>query len=317
MIHPIFTEKQNFVKSAQRIASYIHKTPIITCESINRLAGCDIYFKCENFQKAGAFKSRGASNAVFSLIENGFKGDVATHSSGNHAQAISRVARFAGIGARVVMPENSLVSKIEATKEYGADVTFCVPTLEARESTLANVIEQTGAREIHPYNNVDIVLGQATCTMEILDEIQPDTIVAPVGGGGLLAGTALAASHFGQSVQVIAAEPSGASDAWHSFRTMQFVPSENPKTIADGLLTSLGLLTFPVMLRHVSDVLLADENQIVEAMRLMWQRAKILAEPSSAVPLAAILANRAIFAGRKVVVIVSGGNADIDNLPWK
>ncbi|PKP02567.1 MAG: serine dehydratase [Bacteroidetes bacterium HGW-Bacteroidetes-6] len=317
MIHPIFTNKENFIGAKQRIIGYTHKTPIVTCESINRLAGCEIFFKLENLQKAGAFKSRGASNAVFTLLENGFKGDVATHSSGNHAQALSRVARFAGIEARVVMPENSVKSKIDAAREYGADITFCIPTLEARETTLAQVIEKTGAREIHPYDNVDIILGQSTCTMEILEEIEPDIIVAPVGGGGLLSGTALAAVHFGKSVRVFAAEPEGASDAWQSFQKKQFVPSERPNTIADGLLTSLGKLTFPVLIEHVSDVFLASETQIIEAMRTMWQRAKILAEPSSAVPLAVVLRNHAIFAGKKVAIVVSGGNIDIDNLPWK
>lgn len=316
MIAADFRDKSVFLKAADRIKNYIHHTPLLTCETINQLHGCDIVFKCEHFQKAGAFKSRGAANAVFSLIESGFHGAVATHSSGNHAQALSRVALHAGIEAHVVMPENSLTSKINATRGYQAHITFCKPTLEARETTLAAVMAETGATEIHPYDNCDIIAGQATCAMEILEEIQPDFIIAPVGGGGLLSGTALAAAHFGNQVQVIGAEPAGANDAWQSFNAGYFIPSVNPITIADGLLTSLGQLTFPIIQKHVQKILLASEQDIIDAMRLLWERAKILAEPSSAVPLAVVKANPDIFRNKKVCIIISGGNADLDQLPW-
>ena len=316
MILPEFSDKQFFINAASRINSYIHRTPLLSCETISRMYGCEIVFKCEHLQKAGAFKSRGASNAVFSLIESGFQGDVATHSSGNHAQALSRVALHAGIKAHVVMPENSLTSKINATRDYKANITFCKPTLEARETTLAIVMAETGAAEIHLYDNRDIIAGQATCTIEILDEYLPDFIIAPVGGGGLLSGTAVAAAHFGNHVQVIGAEPAGANDAWQSFKAGYLIPSVNPNTIADGLLTSLGKLNFPVIQQHVKDILLASEPEIIDAMRLLWERAKIMAEPSSAVPLAVVKANPDIFRNKKVCIIISGGNADLDHLPW-
>lgn len=316
MTNTAFADKAVLTAAAARICNYIHHTPLMSCATIDRICGCEIVFKCENFQKAGAFKSRGAANAVFSLLESGFSGSVATHSSGNHAQALSRVALHAGINAHVVMPENSLISKINATKEYKAQITFCKPTLDARESTLREVMAATGAVEIHPYDNTDIIAGQATCAMEILDSYKPDFILAPVGGGGLLSGTALAAAHSGQTVKVIGTEPAGAADAFESFRTKTFVPSVNPITIADGLLTSLGKFTFPLILQHVNDILLAEENEIIEAMRLLWERAKIMAEPSSAVPLAVVMANPGIFKNKKVCIIISGGNADLDHLPW-
>ncbi|HBG69263.1 MAG: serine dehydratase [Bacteroidetes bacterium GWF2_43_63] len=316
MTIPDFCEKTALTEAAYRIKGYIHRTPLLSCSAIDRFHGCEIVFKCENFQVAGAFKSRGAANAVFSLIEKGFSGSVATHSSGNHAQALSRVALHAGIAAHVVMPENSLLSKINATKEYKAQVTFCQPMLAARETTLTKIIVDTGAVEIHPYDNREIIIGQATCAMEILDEYKPDFILTPVGGGGLLSGTALAAAYFGNSVKVIGAEPAGAADARESFVTKKFVPSVDPKTIADGLLTSLGKLTFPLILQHVNDILLADESEIISAMRMLWERAKIMAEPSSAVPLAVVKANPDIFRNKKVCIIISGGNADLDHLPW-
>lgn len=308
--------KDDLIRAHSRIKSYIHRTPLMHCESIDKICGATIHFKCENLQKAGAFKSRGASNAVFKLMESGFTGRVATHSSGNHAQALSRVAKYAGIEAHVVMPENSLKSKIAAVKEYDADITFCIPTLEARESTLAKVMQEVEAVEIHPYDNYDIIAGQATAAKEILEDYSPEIIIAPVGGGGLLSGTALLAKYFGNNVRVIAAEPEMANDAKLSFDSKTFVPSVNPQTIADGLRTSLGALTFPIILDHVHEILTCDEDSIVKAMRLMWERAKILAEPSSAAALAIVMNNPEIFKGKNIAVIVSGGNADLDNLPW-
>ncbi|MBN2728028.1 MAG: pyridoxal-phosphate dependent enzyme [Bacteroidales bacterium] len=308
--------KDDLIRAHSRIKSYIHSTPLMRCESIDKICGATIQFKCENLQKAGAFKSRGASNAVFKLMESGFTGRVATHSSGNHAQALSRVAKFAGIEAHVVMPENSLKSKIAAVQEYHADITFCIPTLEARESTLAKVMQEVEAVEIHPYDNYDIIAGQATAAKEILEDYSPDIIIAPVGGGGLLSGTALAAKYFGNNVKVFAAEPEMANDAKLSFDSKTFVPSVNPQTIADGLRTSLGDLTFPIILDHVDEILTCSEDSIVKAMRLMWERAKIMAEPSSAAALAIVMNHPEIFKGKNIAIIVSGGNADLDNLPW-
>ncbi len=306
--------KDDISKAHQRIKSYIHRTPLTHCQSIDRICNARIHFKCENLQKAGAFKSRGASNAVFKLAEEKFQGRVATHSSGNHAQALSRVAKHLDIKAYVVMPENSLKSKIAAVREYGADITFCSSNLDARESTLRKIMMQEDAIEIHPYDNYDIIAGQATAAKEILEDYQPDFIVAPVGGGGLLSGTALSASYFGNNVTVIGAEPQMADDAQKSLRSKKLVPSVNPQTIADGLRTSLGKLTFPLILKHVSDILTVDEQSIIKAMQIMWERAKILAEPSSATALAVVMNNPQIFSGKEVAIIVSGGNIDFDHL---
>jgi len=304
-------------KAHQLIASYVHRTPVMQSESMNHLYGCSLFFKCENFQKAGAFKSRGAANALFQNLELAHRFGVATHSSGNHAQALSRVAKFSGVKAHIVMPENSNPLKVAAVKEYGGNITFCKPTLEARESTLKKVIEQTGAFEIHPYDNLHIIAGQATATVELLEQVSGlDMVVAPVGGGGLLSGTALACHFFANSVQVIAAEPENASDAHASFISKTFVPSVAPDTIADGLRTSLGDITFPIILDHVTNILTVSENEIIDAMKIIWLRLKIIVEPSSAVVLAAVGKYPQFFQNKKVGLIISGGNADIFNLPW-
>jgi threonine dehydratase len=304
-------------EAAARIAGKVHHTPVLTNTAINRMLGAEILFKCENFQKVGAFKARGATNAVFSLSPEELRKGVCTHSSGNHAQALSRAAALAGAKAFIVMPSNSSRIKVEAVREYGGEITFCEPTLEARESTLANVQDLTGAIEIHPYNDLRIIAGQATACMELIGEAGPfDIIMAPVGGGGLLSGTALSAHYFSPSTTVIAAEPEMADDAFRSFRQRNFVPSVNPQTIADGLRTSLGTLTFPIILRHVSDIVTCSEDSIIRAMRLIWERMKILVEPSSAVPLAALLEGKADVAGKRSGIILSGGNVDLDTLPW-
>jgi threonine dehydratase len=310
--------KNEILKAAQRIRPYVLKTPVMTSESLNSLAQAFLYFKCENLQKAGAFKSRGAINAVFSLDDLTAKMGVATHSSGNHAAALARAAKLKGIDAHIVMPSNSSRVKIAAVENYGGKITFCEPTLPSRESTLEEVIKKTGANEIHPYNDVRIIAGQATAAME-LTEIIPelDLIVAPVGGGGLLSGTALSAFYFSKMAKVFAAEPEQANDAYQSFKQKRFIPSVKPDTIADGLRTSLGSITFPIIVQYVDDIVTVSEESIIKAMRLVWERMKIIIEPSSAVPVAAILEKKIDAKHKSVGIIISGGNVDLDNLPWK
>jgi threonine dehydratase len=315
-LHP--PQKSTILEVFERISPFIHKTPILTSQIINDLTGRNITFKCENFQKAGAFKSRGACNAVYSLSDVELKKGVATHSSGNHAQALARAANLRGIPAYIVMPENSSKVKVNGVAYYNGKITFCKPTLEARETTLAEVIQATGATEIHPYNDYRIIAGQATAGLEILNE-RPDTqlIIAPVGGGGLLSGTALAALYFGNSTKVIAAEPEQANDAYQSFKSGYFIPSVSPDTIADGLRTSLGSLTYPIIQKYVEDIVTVTENGIISAMRLIWERMKIIVEPSSAVALAAILENKIPEQYTNICVLISGGNVDFNDLPWK
>ncbi len=301
----------------KRISSYIHRTPVMQSESINSKFGCNIHFKCENFQKAGAFKSRGASNALFFHADVTRQFGVATHSSGNHAQALARVAKHTGVPAYIVMPSNSNPLKVAAVKEYGGIIYFCEPTLEAREETLKQVLQDTNAIEIHPYDDPLVIAGQATAAKELLEAIPtPDCIIVPVGGGGLLSGTALACHYLSPETRVFASEPEQANDAWKSFTSKTFVPSVNPDTIADGLRTSLGQNTFPIILRHVDDIFTVSEKAIIEAMQEIWLRLKIIVEPSSAVVLAAIMEYPATFRNKAIGVIVSGGNADIHHLPW-
>lgn len=304
-------------EAADRIKPYVHRTPVMSSQNLDAETGSNLFFKCENFQKAGAFKSRGACNTVFSLDDSTISHGVATHSSGNHAQALARAAKIRGCKAYIVMPSTSSRVKVEAVKSYGGEIRFCEPTLAAREETLKQVVDETGATEIHPYNDYRIIAGQATAAMELLEETGPlDMIIAPVGGGGLLSGTALATSYLGPSTKVIAAEPVMADDAFRSFTARKFIPSVNPQTIADGLLTSLGTLTFPIILDHVHRIITVSEESIIRAMMLTWERMKIVIEPSSAVPLAAVLENRDFFRGKKTGIIISGGNVSLDKLPW-
>jgi threonine dehydratase len=301
----------------RRIEPFIHRTPVLTSGTIDRMAGGEIFFKCENLQKAGAFKIRGACNAVFSLSDDEAKRGVATHSSGNHAAALALAARWRGIPAHVVMPENSPHVKKLAVAGYGAEIVICKPTLEARERALAEVVARTGAAFIHPYNDLRVITGQGTAAIELCEQVQNlDLVVAPVGGGGLLSGTAVAVSLVSPKTAVIAAEPERADDAYRSFKSGHIVPSLDPNTIADGLRTSLGDLTFPIIQRYVKDIVLVSEEAIVDAMRCLWERMKILVEPSAAVPLGAVLSRRLDVAGRRVGLIVSGGNVDLDRLPW-
>jgi threonine dehydratase len=304
-------------KAHQVIKKYAHRTPVLSSSGINSIVGGELYFKCENLQKVGAFKFRGACNAVFSLSEEDAQKGVATHSSGNHAAALALAARMRGIAAHIVMPSNSPEIKKKAVAGYGAKITFCEPTLQARESTLAKVIEETGATEVHPYNNFHVIAGQGTTAKELIEDSgEFDIIMAPVGGGGLLSGTAISTKHLLPDCKVIAAEPAGADDAYRSFYSKTLVPSVNPKTIADGLLTSLGERNFAIICDKVDNIVTVSEESIVCAMRMIWERMKIIIEPSSAVPLAAILENKVDIQNQKVGIILSGGNLDLGKLPF-
>ena len=305
------------VKAHEIVQKYAHRTPVLSSSGINKMVGAELYFKCENFQKVGAFKFRGACNAVFSLSEAEAAHGVGTHSSGNHAAALALAASMRGIAAHIVMPINAPDIKKKAVAGYGANITFCKPTQEARESTLAAIIAETGATEIHPYNNFNVIAGQGTAAKELIeDKGEFDIIMAPVGGGGLLSGTAIATKHLLPGCRVVAAEPAGADDAYRSFQTKTRVPSVEPKTIADGLLTSLGERNFAIILDKVDDIVTVSEENIVAAMRLIWERMKIIIEPSSAVPLAAILEKKVDVQNKKVGIILSGGNLDLGNLPF-
>ena len=309
--------KENIISAAKRIQPYINKTPVLTSATFNRMFGASLFFKCENFQKVGAFKSRGAVNAVFSMEDEVVSKGVATHSSGNHAQALARAARLRNVPAYIVMPRNAPQVKIDAVKNYGGNITFCEPTLQAREETLKQVIKKTGAVEVHPYDNYRIIEGQATCALELIEDAgAPDLLLCPVGGGGLLGGTALSANYFSKKTEVIACEPAGADDAYRSFKAGKLIPSVNPKTIADGLLTSLGKRNFPIMMKYVKDIVTVSDGAIIEAMRLIYERMKIVIEPSSAVPLAVLLENKVNVKGKTVGIIISGGNVDLKNLPF-
>ena len=269
--------KEDILAAAERIEPFIHRTPVITSKSIDQMIGAEIYFKCENLQKAGAFKARGATNAVMSLPADDMKRGVATHSSGNHAAALSMAARNRGIPAFIVMPGNSSKVKIAAVQSYGGRITFCEPTLAAREETLNQVLAQTFATEIHPYNDLRIIAGQATAALELIEDAGPlDYTFAPVGGGGLLSGTSLSAFYFSPGTKVIAGEPAGADDAYQSFYKGEFVPSVNPETITDGLRTSLGTLTFPIIKNYVTDIHTVSDFNIAEAMQLVWERMKLI-----------------------------------------
>ncbi|RMF60863.1 MAG: pyridoxal-phosphate dependent enzyme [Calditrichaeota bacterium] len=304
-------------EAAVRINPFIHRTPIFTCSTLNEMTGVTLYFKCENFQKVGAFKFRGACNTVFSLTEEEASRGVATHSSGNHAQALALAARLRGIPAYIVMPENAPTVKVAAVKGYGGIITFCEPTLEARESTLEKVVAETGATFVHPYNDFRVITGQATAALELLEEVpELDVVMAPVGGGGLLSGTALSVKYLSPATRVIGAEPAGADDAYRSWKAGYIIPSVNPKTIADGLLTSLGENTFAIIRQYVDDIVTVSEEAIIQAMRFIWERMKIIVEPSAAVPLGALLEKNNFPRGTRVGVILSGGNVDLEKLPW-
>ena len=304
-------------QAVERIRPYAHRTPVLTNESLDHQVDSQVYLKCENFQKVGAFKFRGACNAVFSLTEKEAQCGVSTHSSGNHAQALALAARWRGVPSYIVMPDNAPGVKKAAVAGYGGKITFCEPTLQAREATLANVVEGTRSTVIHPYNDERVIAGQGTAALELLEDVPDlDVIIAPVGGGGLLSGTAIAATELKQGIRVIGGEPEMADDAYRSIQTGEIIPSTNPKTIADGLLTSLGTLTFPIIQERVEQIVTVSETGIIESMKFIWERAKIVIEPSAAVAVAALWERKIQLSGLKVGIILSGGNVDLEKLPW-
>lgn len=301
----------------ERIEPYVHRTPVLTSSFLNELTGADLFFKCENFQKAAAFKVRGASNAVFGLTEEQAKHGVATHSSGNHALSLSYAAGQRGIPCHVVMPHTAPQAKKDAVIGYGGMITECEPSTSSRETVFAEVQERTGADFVHPYNDPRVIAGQGTCSRELLEQVRDlDAVIAPIGGGGMISGTCLTLSNLAPGVKIYAAEPEQADDAARSFRAGHIIADDAPVTVADGLKVPLKELTWHFVSNHVTDILTASEQEIIDAMRLIWARMKIVMEPSSAVPLATILKNRDVFAGKRVGVIVTGGNVDLDKLPW-
>ena len=309
---------EDIERAAGRIRPHAHRTPVLTCAGLEERAGAKLFFKCENFQKVGAFKFRGACNAVFSLGPGEAARGVATHSSGNHAQALALAAHLKGIPAHIVMPEGSPQVKVEAVRGYGGRIVFCKPTQEEREKSLREVVRATGAEFIHPYNDPRVIAGQATAARELLEQAEDlQLILVPVGGGGLASGTALAARYWSPATRVVPVEPEAADDARRSLLSGRIQPSLSPKTIADGLRTSLGELTFAVLRALVSEVVTVSEQSIVAAMRLVWERMKIVVEPSAAVPVAALLEGKLPVRGLRVGVILSGGNLDLDALPWQ
>lgn len=309
---------QDIQQAARRIRPYIHRTPVLTNQSLNQKVGAQVYLKCENMQKVGAFKFRGASNAVWSLSDEVASRGVCTHSSGNHAQALALAARMRGIPAYIVMPENAPTVKKEAVDGYGGQISFCAPTLEARETTLRRVYEATGANVVHPYNDERVIAGQGTAVMELLEDVPDlDVVITPVGGGGLLSGTAIAATELRPGIRVIAGEPEMADDAYRSMHSGEIIPSLNPKTIADGLLTSLGALTYPIIRERVEQIVTVSEQGITDTMKFIWERVKIVIEPSAAVAVGVLWEKKIELSGLKVGVILSGGNVDLNRLPWQ
>lgn len=300
-----------------RIAPHVHRTPILTSRMLNQLTGAELFFKCENLQKAGAFKARGASNAVFGLSDDQARKGVATHSSGNHGTCLSYAAGRRGIPCTVVMPHTAPQAKKDAVRGYGGRVVECEPSTTSREAVFAEVLAETGAEFVHPYNDPRVIAGQATCSAEMIEQVERlDAVIAPIGGGGMVSGTCLTLSNLAPKTRTFAAEPEQADDACRSFKAGHIIADDAPNTIADGLKVPLKDLTWHFVQNHVTDILTASEQEIIDAMKLIWKRLKIVMEPSSAVPLAAILKNPNVFAGQRVGVIITGGNVDLDSLLW-
>ena len=309
--------KEDIIESHSRISKWIHRTPILQSSSINKIAGAEIYFKCENFQKIGAFKMRGALNAVMSTKKQNLKKGFVTHSSGNHAQAVALSSNIANTKAYIVMPKGAPKIKIKAVRGYGAEVTLCENNEESRVRTCNKIIKETGANFIHPFDNDDVILGQSTCAKEIYEELPDlDYIISPVGGGGLASGTILSTKFFSENTKVVLAEPQKANDAYESFINKRLIPVSNPNTIADGLKTSLSEKTFKIILDGTDQIVTIEEEDIVNSMKLIWERLKIVCEPSCSLPLAAVLKNKKKFKGKKIGLILTGGNVDVNNLPF-
>jgi threonine dehydratase len=301
----------------KRIEPHIHRTPILTSSYFNDLVGAELFFKCENFQKAGAFKVRGATNAVFGLSDEDAKQGVATHSSGNHALSLSYAAGRRGIPCNVVMPRTAPQAKKDAVKGYGGIITECEPSTSSREEVFAQVQAKTGGDFVHPYNDPRVIAGQGTCSRELMEQTDGvDIVIAPIGGGGMISGTCLTLSNIAPETEIIAAEPEQADDAYRSFKAGHIIADDAPNTIADGLKVPLKELTWHFVSNHVTDILTASEQEIIDAMKLTWKRMKIVMEASCSVPLATILKNKDRFAGKRVGVIITGGNVDLDTLPW-
>ncbi len=308
---------KDILDAGERIRGYVHRTPVFTNSHINSLCGAEIYFKCENLQKTGSFKIRGASNAVFMLPETEAARGVITHSSGNHGAALAQAARWRGIKAYVVMPRNAPEIKKKAARHYGAEIVFSEATLESREAISRKLIDEKGLSLVHPYDNPNVIAGQGTVLQEFREEVPGlEVVVTPAGGGGILSGTAVYAHEALKNVRVFGAEPSLADDAYQSLKTGVRQPQRPPVTVADGLRTALSDRTFNIIRRYVEDILLVEDEEIISAMRMAWERMKLIIEPSSIAPLAAVLKNKQRFAGKKVGIIVTGGNVDLDQLPW-
>jgi threonine dehydratase len=309
--------KQDILDTYKRVKPWVHKTPVLTSSAINEISGASLYFKCENFQKMGAFKMRGAVNAIQNLSESQKAKGVITHSSGNFGQAVALASKNLRIKAYVVMPENAPSVKKEAVKGYGADVIFCESTLNARQATSEKIVKEKGATFLHPSNDMDVILGNATATLELLEEYPNlDVVLAPVGGGGLIAGTALSAHYFGKDCKVIGGEPINVNDAYRSLQSGSIETNETANTIADGLRTNLGDINFPIIQRLVDEIICVEEEEIIEAMKLIWERMKIIIEPSCAVPLASVLREKQKFNNKQIGIILSGGNVDLKKLPF-
>ncbi len=318
---PTLVSRREIEQAHQRIKDRAHRTPVLRSTTFDRRFEAELFFKCENFQRIGAFKFRGAMNAVAQLTADELARGVTTHSSGNHAQALALAAQLAGAHARIVMPRTAPAVKLAAVRGYGAEVILCEPTLAAREQTTARVMAETGAVLVHPYDDRRIIAGQATVAKELLEDVPDlDLILPPVGGGGLASGTALSAHYFSPSTSpatnVIGVEPAGADDAFRSLAENRLLPSISPDTLADGLLSALGELTFPILRQYLHSIVTVEDEATIEAMRLLWERMKIVVEPSGAVPFAAILAGKVDARGKRIGIILSGGNVDLGKLPW-
>ena len=301
----------------QRISNFIHNTPILTCENINLDADANLFFKCDNFQKTGSFKIRGATNTILQLSKEQLTNGVLTTSSGNHGAAVASAAKKLGANVKVVMPDNTPKVKVDNVQRFGGEIIFCDPNIKSRENTLNKIVKEDGSTIVHPYNDEKIIAGQGTAAKELLEKIPDlDIIIAPVSGGGLLAGTLLAAKAINSNIKVYGAEPKNADDTYQSIKRKKIVPNKTTDTIADGLRAQVGTITFPIIQKHVDGIILVSEEMIIQSMRMVWQRLKIIIEPSCSIVLAAILTNNKQFYNKRIGLILTGGNVDLDTLPW-